>query len=151
MKKLIIFTFIAAGVIFLGIKLSPSAFSNMTNVINNNAAIHYQVVIHPDWRINQSACPLEVQMTNGSGMLIGLPQIYQKGMNTYHFYESGPVTGNRVAQLLNMDEGLPDDVCILISLSNSQSGTFNNGETYTFNLYGSVKDISVPFNSEGSE
>lgn len=151
MKKLIIFTIIATGVIFLGVKLSPSAFSNMTKVIDNTAAIHYQVDIHPDWRINQNACPLEVQMTNGSGMLIGLPQLYHKGMNIYNFYEVGPVMGKRVAQLLNTDEGLPDDVCILISLSDSQSGTFNDGETYTFNLFGSVKDISVPFNTTGNE
>jgi hypothetical protein len=151
MKKLIIFTIIATGVIFLGVKLSPSAFSNMTKVIDNTAAIHYQVDIHPDWRINQNACPLEVQMTNGSGMLIGLPQLYHKGMNIYNFYEVGPVMGKRVAQLLNTDEGLPDDVCILISLSDSQSGTFNDGETYAFNLFGSVKDISVPFNTTGNE
>jgi hypothetical protein len=141
MKKIILVTFIAAGMIFLGIKLSPSAFSGKPT--DNNALIHYQVNIHPDSRINSNACPLWVQLSDGSGMMIGQPQLYRKGTNTYHFYEAGPVSGRRVAGLTDEDEGLPHDVCIIISLTDSKSGTFYGGGTYIFGLFDSPENINV--------
>lgn len=146
MKKFIILTFIASIAVFIGINLSSSAYSN--KIHNDNIDyIHYQVNIHPDYNISHTACPLTVQMTNGAGMLIGQPQFYHQGINTYHFYETGPVTGKRVAQLLNTDEGLPDDVCLLVSLWDSKTGTFYNGGNYKFDLYGSSKDQVAPYNS----
>lgn len=130
--------------IFLSIELSTTTVGAKGRN-DNGSFIHYQVIIYPDWRIDNNLCPLMVQMTNGSGMLIGQPKLYHKGTNIYNFYEIGPVTGVRMAQLTDMEEGgLPDDVCIVIALSDSKSGTFNNGGNYIFNLYGSRIPQIVP-------
>ncbi len=146
MKKLIIILFLASIAIFIGINLSMSAYSNKTNN-QDLPIISYQVNIHPDNQITHNACPMMVQVTNGSGMLVGQPQLYHNGMNTYYFSEPGPVSGKRMAQLINADEGLPDDVCFLVSWWDSRSGTFYGGETYQFNLYDSMKNIIAPDDS----
>ena len=149
MKKIILLSSIAVMMIFFSIELSTTTVSAKDRS-NNGSFIHYQVIIHPDWRIDQNVCPLMVQMTNGSGMLIGQPQFYHKGKNTYNFYERGPVTGVRMAQLTDEEEGvLPDDVCIVISLSDSKSGTFNNGGNYAFNLFGFRIQQIVPNSPQG--
>jgi hypothetical protein len=81
-------------------------------------------------------------------MLIGPPQYYHPNINTYDFYEMGPVSGVRKARLSNVDEWQPDNVCVVISLADSKSGTFNNSGNYIFDLYASVKDIIKPDNSK---
>jgi hypothetical protein len=144
--KGIIILYLASIGIFIGINLRTSAYSD--KIQDNNAPyIHYQVNIHPDYNITHDACPLMVQMTNGAGILIGQPQLYHNGLNTYNFYEAGPVTGKRMAQLLNTDEGLPENVCILVSLWDSKTGTFYRGGNYKFDLYGSSRDQVAPDNS----
>jgi hypothetical protein len=137
-------------VIFFSIELSTKAFSGKAGS-DNNVFIHYQVIIYPDSRIDNNACPLMVQMTNGSGMLIGQPQLYHKGTNIYNFYEAGPVTGLRMAQLTDEEEGgSPYDVCIIISLSDSKSGTFYNGVNYPFNLNGLSGQQIIPNFPQGN-
>ncbi|MGA3013334.1 MAG: hypothetical protein ABSD71_04790 [Bacteroidales bacterium] len=149
MKKIILLSSIAVMMIFFSFELSTTTVSAKARN-NNGSFIHYQVIIYPDWRIDHNVCPLMVQMTNGSGMLIGQQQLYHKGTNVYNFYEAGPVTGVRKAQLTDEEErGLPDDVCIVISLSDSKSGTFNNGGNYVFNLYGFRIQQFVPNSPQG--
>ena len=149
MKKIIILSSITLMVIFFSIELSTTAISGKAGN-NNNVFIHYQVVIYPDQRIKNNACPLMVQMTNESGMLIGQPQLYNKGTNIYNFYETGPVTGVRIANLTDEEEGgAPYDVCIIIALSDSKSGTFYNGQNYIFNLYGSRIQQIIPNYPQG--
>ena len=141
MKKIIILSFVAATVIFLGMNLSSSA--RLADIHNGNAPalIHYQVNIHPDWKILHNLCPLIVAITDGGQNVIVQPQLYHNGINTYHFYEMGPVSGTRIAELVNGEVDQHIDVCYLISLTNLKAGTFNNGQTYVFDLSGSAKEI----------
>jgi hypothetical protein len=150
MKKFIILSFVAATVIFLGVSLSSSArLANNPNS-NGQSFIHYQVNIHPDWKILHNSCPLVVSMTDGGRKVIGQPQLYHYGTNTYHFYETGPVSGTRVAIMMDAEVD-QFDVCYAISLTHSESGTFNNGTTYIFNLFASAKDIFTLDNSAVKE
>jgi hypothetical protein len=151
MKKFIILSFVSAAVIFFTINLSFSAHNTNRPDDIHRSYIHYQVVIHPDGAIRNNTCPLLVTLTNGSSMLIGQPQLYIKGINTYHFYEKGPVSGIRIATLSNTGKSQTDDVCFAITLSDSESGTFNNGVTYVFNLYGSGVITPDPTNHPISE
>jgi len=151
MKKIIVLSFVLAALIFFGLNVNSSVRINNTNIGNSNSYIHYQVNIHPDWDITHSSCPLMVSITDGSNRIIGQSQLYHPNMNTYHFYEMGPVSGKRMAKLSNVDEWQPDNVCTFVSLSDSKSGTFNNGWNYMFDLYASVKEIIKQDNSTVSQ
>jgi|WetSurMetagenome_2_1015567.scaffolds.fasta_scaffold215795_2 hypothetical protein len=151
MKKIIILSFVTAMVIFLGMNLSSSA--RLANIPNGDAPslIHYEVKIHPDWKILHSSCPLMVAITDGQRNVTGQPQLYHYGTNTYHFYEMGPFSGTRIAELINGEVDQHTNVCYEISLMNLKAGTFNNGQTYMFDLFGSAKDIFTLDNSAVKE
>ena len=146
MKKIIVLSFVAAAVIFIGMTLSSS-----TLMIKGNppvpAQITYQVVIHPDWTIIHNQCPMLVAVTDGKSGIIGQPKPYVHGVNTYNFYETGPVNGVRKAILMNSPIDKPNDVCMAVSATDSKSGTFNNGNVYMFNIYGSARNIIDKDNS----
>jgi hypothetical protein len=143
MKKLILLSAVAAAVILFSMNLNLSGQGNKATD-NGRTNIHYQITIHPGWKLTHNSCPKLIELTDGSGLLIGQSQLYQTGINTYYFYEVGPVSGTRSAKLINVAYVLPDDVCSIISLWNSRSGTFYSGETYMFNLYESAKDRIEP-------
>jgi hypothetical protein len=127
--------------------VNSTARINYQSRPNSNSNIQYQVNVHPDMSITNNLCPLIVELTDGSGMIIGQPRLYIRGENTYYFLEQGPVSGTRVAKLTNMLGEQPADVCIDISLSDSKTGVFNNGETYKFNLFVPLKDNNNPATS----
>jgi Phr family secreted Rap phosphatase inhibitor len=148
MKKIIILlSLVVTAVIFFGMNENSTARIIYQSRPNTNSNIQYQVNVHPDMRITNNLCPLIVELTDGSGRLIGQPRIYIPGENTYYFFERGPVKGTRMAKLTNMSGWMPDDVCIDISLSDSKTGVFNNGVDYKFNLFVQLKDNSDPANT----
>jgi hypothetical protein len=143
MKKLMIFSVVAMGVILLG--NSPNIYARNNKIKDNPgfASIHYQVTVHPGWKLTHNSCPSVVEIVDGTGMIIGLSQLYQADKTSYDFYEVGPVTGTRKAIVVNAGGGTKEDVCMLISLWASKAGTFMNGETYGFNIYESPRDVNV--------
>ena len=143
MKKLIILSVVAMGIIILGMSPNSYAWNNKIKEHNVFASIHYQVNVHPGWKLTHNSCPSVVEIIDGTGMVIGLSQLYQGDKNTYDFYEMGPVTGIRKAIVVNAGGGTKDDVCMLISLWASKVGTFTNGETYGFNIYESPRDVNA--------
>ena len=147
MKKIIVLSFVLVTMIILGINVNSSVRINNLNNGNSTRYIHYQVTVHPDWVITHLSCPLMVSLTDGSNMIIGLPQLYHPNINTYNFYEMGPVSGIRRAKLTNTYERQLDNACQIISLSDSKSGTFYNGWNYVFDLYASPRDIIKQDNS----
>jgi len=128
--------------IFFGVNLRSSA--RQTNIPEGNvqSLVHYKITIHPDWMILQNACPMMVTLSDGVHGFIGQPQIYIQGKNTYHFYEMGPASGMRVAELTDAEVDKPKDVCYVISITDTKSGTFFNGGNYMFDLYGTGKNIN---------
>jgi hypothetical protein len=142
MKKLIILSAVSTAVILFSVNLNSSGQNKIP--AKGITIVQYQVNIHPGWKVSHQACPMMVEMTNGSGMLTGQFQFYQVGINTYNFYEIGPVSGTRRATLINAGEGLTNDVCWDISLWGSRTGTFLTGEIYTFDLFESAKDRIEP-------
>jgi hypothetical protein len=143
MKKLIIFSVVAMGVMLIGVK--PDLYARNGKIKDNNvsASIHYQVNVHPGWKLTHNSCSSVVEIVDGNGMVIGLSQFYQADKNIYDFYEVGPVTGIRKAIVINTGSGTKEDVCMVISLWASKVGTFNNGETYGFNIYESPRDVNA--------
>jgi hypothetical protein len=141
MKKIILLSYVALAVIFSGISLNSSAQNPGKPIGIVQAFIHYQVVIHPDYGVIHNQCPMLVVLTDGYKNTIGLPQLYQHGVNTYNFYEMGPVAGTRTASLTNSSDDTPDDVCMVVSMVDSKTGIFNNGGTYQFNLSGEGSGI----------
>jgi hypothetical protein len=151
MKKIIVLSFILAAMILLGMNVNSSVRINNVSRPNSDMYIHYQVTVHPDMKITHNSCPLMVVITDGYNVTIGPPQLYHSDMNTYYFYELGPVTGVRKAKLTNVEGYQPDDVCYQISSTDAKSGTFLNGWNYPFDLYGSVKEIIKPGNSQENQ
>ena len=142
MKKLTILSVVAMGVILLG--MNPNLYARNDKIKENSASIHFQVNVHPGWKLTHNSCPSVVEIIDGTGMIIGISQLYQADKNIYDFYEVGPVTGIRKAIVVNAGGGTKEDVCMLISLWASKVGTFSNGETYGFNIYESPRDVNVP-------
>ena len=148
MKKIVISTFVIAALMFFGTKVNSSErLSNSSHGIAT-PYIQYQVNIHPNWVILHNQCPMWVLITDETtATIIGIPQLYQHDMNTYTFYEIGPVSGVRIAHLINSPEDLPGDACYNVQVWDSKTGTFNNDMTYIFNLYSSVRNIIRQDNS----
>ncbi|HZY26432.1 MAG TPA: hypothetical protein VFE71_11435 [Bacteroidales bacterium] len=133
MKKLFFATFVIAAIMFLGIGTKSSArIHGLTN--NTVAFISYEVNINPDHNLITNSCASIVEITNDAGMVIGQPQMYQLGMNTYHFYEMGPVNGTRKAIITNEAGDHNSIPCYLISWGQTKTGIFRNGENYIFVL-----------------
>ena len=151
MKRIIILSLVLMILIIFGMDVNSSVRLNTMSIGNTKSDIHYQINIHPNLAIIQSSCPMMVSLTDGSGNNIGQPKLYNPSQNSYHFYEMGPVSGIRMARLVNIEERFSDNVCVLVSLKDSKSGTFNNGWRYVFNLYGSVKDIINQNNSNETQ
>ena len=94
MKKIALVSFVIAAMIFLGTNVNSSVRVINKNNSNSTAQINYQVNIHPNWIILHNQCPIWVMMTDGTNTnILGLPQLYNPEINTYHFYEMGPVYG----------------------------------------------------------
>jgi len=146
MKKIIVLSFVLATMIILGINNVNSSVRNNNNLANGGY-IHYQVNIHKNWAITHNSCPMMVSITDRSNVLIGLPQLYHQNINTYDFYEIGPVSGIRKATITTSQSQFDNNACYAVSLSDSKSGTFYNGGNYVFDLYGSVRNIVKQDNS----
>jgi hypothetical protein len=123
MKKILIVPLALAAVILFGLSLNHALLVN--------------------------TCSVLVAMTDKSGKMVGLPQAYQSKVNTYYFYEMGPVYGTRTAILINAPH--QDISCALVNLWSSKSGWFDGNSTYTFDLWASVKDTQSPDNSTVTE
>ena len=142
MKKIVIISFVITALILFGLNVNSSERLNKSNIGPTSTYIHYKVNVHPNYAILHNQCPMLVLITDETNTnMIGLPQLYHPDKNTYYFYEEGPVTGVRVAHLINTAVDQPGDVCFDVSLWNSKVGTFYNGMNYIFDLYYSAIDI----------
>jgi hypothetical protein len=77
-----------------------------------------------------------IQLTNKDGESISTSQRFIPGVNTYTFYEAGPVTGVRMAKLV-ISPRMGHYICLpeIWTAPDIKIGTFENGETYIYNLY----------------
>ena len=138
MKKIIVLSFFVAALILFGMNVSSSVRYSNTREAPIESRIHYQVDIHADWTIVNNQCPMWVTITDGTvPPLFKQSQFYHAGKNTYHFYENGPVSGLRVAQLTTAySDNQPGDVCYNVLLVDSKNGTFYNDMNYIYDLFG---------------
>ena len=136
MKRIFFISVVVSAMIFFGFELNSYARINFINDQNTTAFIHYQVNIHPDWKVLNNSCLMVITITNEAKTIIGSPQVYINGVNTYNFYETGPVSGTRIATMTNASvPGGQEQVCQNIYMMSSKSGNFQNGSTYPFDLY----------------
>jgi hypothetical protein len=149
MKRIFFMSFVVTAMIFLGANMKSSARININLAKNTPAFISYQVNIHPDNLLLGNSCSTRVEITNGSGMVIGQPQLYMAGVYTYYFYELGPVTGIRKAIISNEIGNRNIEPCISLNWWQTRSSTFKNGENYIFNL--SAPSLIQPGNTVADE
>jgi len=71
-------------------------------------------------------------ITDGRGQLVCQPQLFHMGTWTYSFKEHGTVTGTRVAHMVK-DPNVIIPGAYIFTIDR-QTGTFNGGRTYLFNL-----------------
>lgn len=148
MKKILIVPMALAAVILFG-SLNSSARINLANN-TNKGLIQYNVKIHPNYALLVNTCPVMVAMTDKSGNILGSPQAYHIKVNTYYFYEMGPVYSTRTAILINAPGG-HQQACTLVDLRNSQTGWFVGNSTYNFDLWATAREIQSPDNSTVSD
>ena len=137
MKTLKITSVIAVAALFFGISAVNAGTPGVsTSSKIGGTLIRYQVNVHIDRDL--SLCNIYfVQLTNREGESISTSQRFIPGVNTYTFYEAGPVrAGIRVARLVLgpwyghyiCEPDLWTDPSVMI-------GSFDNGQTYVFDLY----------------
>jgi hypothetical protein len=136
MKRIYFISLVAVTMILLGADMKSSARINDNSGRNSLAFITYQVNITPDHNLLANSCSSQVEIINSAGVAIGQSQIYYPGMNTYYFYELGPVHEIRKAIITNQstngtDHSIP---CFLISWVQTRTPGFLNAQTYTFFL-----------------
>jgi hypothetical protein len=136
MKRILFAVCAAVAIVFLVIQTGSSARVSNGNSSASLAFIHYQVTVHPNYTIQHNECPMSVQITDGNGNIIGIPQLYRHGVDVYNFTETGPVTGARIASISTATVGNTNDVCFIIALNDKKVGVFNNGVDYLFTLMG---------------
>jgi hypothetical protein len=124
---------------------SVLVFFGLTIIFSNAAAINgsprqtfstrYQVNVH--FNRDVSLCNLYVvKVVDESGREVAPRQLYQPEFATYYFYEKGPVSGTRTAELV------PDEIPLhficpneLYNTKEIKRGTFMAGQTYQYDLY----------------
>jgi hypothetical protein len=143
MKRILFAVCAAIAIVFLVIQTGSSARVSNGNSSASLAFIHYQVTVHPNYTIQHNECPMSVQITDGQGNTIGIPQLYRHGVDVYNFTETGPVTGARIARMITAATGQPDDVCFIVSLADKKVGVFNNGVDYLFTLMGYTPQTTI--------
>jgi hypothetical protein len=134
MKKILFISFVASTLIFINLEGNSSARFNLIND-GTQSLIRYQAIVHPDANILANSCAMYIQMANPDGTIVGQPLLYVHGVNTYYFFEPGPVTGTRVVIMSNIQTGGKENVCMNISVKGTRTGTFYNSVTYTIDLY----------------
>ena len=138
MKRIYFISFVAAAMIFFSADMKSSARINDNLGRNTLAFITYQVNVHPDNLLLGNSCLTYVEIRNGEGLIIGQSQPFHTGVNTYYFYELGPVNGIRQAFITNTggsDRNI--EPCLTVNWWDTKTGTFRNSQNYTFNLWSS--------------
>jgi hypothetical protein len=99
----------------------------------STAQINYQVQINLPKGMPFDDMNIYVAITNERGMLVAPVQKVHPGLTTYYFSESGPKLGTRTASLIYNPLGTENPP--FYSTTDSMTGFFKVGVTYTFNLY----------------
>jgi hypothetical protein len=97
--------------------------------------IRYQVRIHIP--ADAAICNTYlVQLLDKNGRPVAPAQTYMQGTNQYDFYETGPVTGIRIARIV-LDPHVDHIACPteLFCDPAVRIGTFLGGKSYPFDLY----------------
>jgi hypothetical protein len=132
--KTIAKTLIAFGILFITLQGSVSMGGPP-----GGPQVAYAVNIVPQTRVNNFNLLLYVGVTDETGRLVAPAQRFKLGTWTYYFYENGPVTGTRVAHLVN-DPVVPTNLLFNCAPA-TLSGKFLPGDTYFFTLYPTVTRI----------
>lgn len=104
-------------------------------VISGVNLVRYQVTVHMPADIR--LCNLWiVEVTDGTGNLVTPAQGLSEGSATYTFFEKGPVTGVRVARLVQNNSTKHFNCEPEFSVyPDFKTGTFANGTMVTFDLW----------------
>jgi len=131
MKTAKTFAALSIALIFLG--FAAFAGKPSANPDVQRGTIKYQVNIHLRVGMNIPDAQLLVMMTDEHNRLVALPQTFSFSKMTYVFGENGPVTGTRIAWIVqskNDGNRIP-----IYGNTDSQKGTFLANHVYQFNIY----------------
>lgn len=132
MKKLALSMMSLAMILFI----TSTVHSASTNdpFPSNSPGITFIVSVKVS-NVNSLCHPYYVVITDKGGNLCTAPQPYQVGIENYVFHEAGPVTGTRVANLIEI-EGLDHHVCLqkVYTYPDILKDRFRNHSTYKFTL-----------------
>jgi hypothetical protein len=134
--KTMVKTLLFAGILSLTLQMVAGPGSISPSV---NAGITYVVNIVPQQRIGNVNLALYVAITDENGRPVAPVQKASIGRASYLFYEKGPVTGTRIAYMVNKPV-VPTNYSFLCA-PDPVSGKFIPGETYYFILYPKVARI----------
>ncbi|MCX6251242.1 MAG: hypothetical protein NTX61_10885 [Bacteroidetes bacterium] len=95
--------------------------------------IKYLVNIHVPVGINIPDVQLFVKITDEHNRLVDLPQQFRFGTVSYVFGEQGPVTGTRIAWIVQSNNDGPK--IPLWGNNDIKTGTFLPGHLYQFDIY----------------
>ncbi|MCX6251843.1 MAG: hypothetical protein NTX61_13965 [Bacteroidetes bacterium] len=95
--------------------------------------IKYLVNIHVPVGINISDVQLYVLITDKHNRKVALPQQFSFETMTYVFFEEGPVTGTRIAWIMQSNNDGPK--IQLWGNNDIKTGTFLPGHLYQFDIY----------------
>ena len=128
-------TIAALSIAMLLLGFSALAGKPAGNPDVQNGNLKYAVTIHVPAMITIPNITFYVLVTDGNNHLIDAAQLYTPGQNTYGFSENGPVTGIRIAWIVQANGGarLPiyDNNALL-------KGTFLPDHVYQFDIYPKV-------------
>ena len=122
-----------ALMVFAASAIKPAEVSSMNTATPTPGNIKYQVTIHVPADLSLPNVHFFVVMTDGNGRRIAAPQQAVTGINTYYFSELGPVTGTRIARLV--EAHISDSYMPFTCNPDVKTGIFKNGYMYDFNLW----------------
>lgn len=139
MKTLKIYAALACSLVFATITSSyGSATGKITGESVVNKTVHHQVNVNLS--LERQLCNTYlVEIRDGMGLLVAMPQLFVPGVSRYDFYERGPSSGIRVASLVRSEYG-DRYICEyeLFTVPAVVSGPFLIGHTYRFDLFPSL-------------
>ncbi len=133
MKTLKALILLSLGLVFLGASAFNPRVSDSSSLLPPQGVIKYQVSLYVEQQfITLPGVHFFIILTDEHGRRIGLQQI-RPGFQTYFFSEVGPVSGTRIAWLVegHMDQSFMTFTCA----PDVRSGLFLNNLIYNFNLF----------------
>ena len=136
MKTTKIYTVLSIALIFA---VSYTTYGAVTGKINGEGSVNKGILYRVNVNLSseKTLCNTYlIEVRDGQGKLVDLPQRYIMGVSQYDFSERGPASGVRIAYLVRAEYG-DHFLCEyeLFTTPAAVNGPFLIGQTYRFDLF----------------